>query len=75
MIVDDLDPIFHASRLSTIDFIQMWQLIDIKHGSINKQQFIYLMHILASRKRGLVPTGLPLDIKQQFLKEVGYFCL
>ncbi|EGF78916.1 hypothetical protein BATDEDRAFT_90096 [Batrachochytrium dendrobatidis JAM81] len=66
-----LDPIFHQSRLQTEDFLQIWQLVDIKYQqSINKSQFIYFMHILTSRRRGRpLPVGLPLNIKEEFLKE------
>ncbi|KAH9244514.1 hypothetical protein BASA81_018077 [Batrachochytrium salamandrivorans] len=66
-----LDPIFHQSRLPTEDFLQIWQLVDIKYQqSLNKCQFIYFMHILSSRRRGRpLPVGLSLHIKEEFLKE------
>ncbi|KAH6572971.1 hypothetical protein BASA50_009109 [Batrachochytrium salamandrivorans] len=68
-----LDPIFHQSRLPTEDFLQIWQLVDIKYQqSLNKCQFIYFMHILSSRRRGRpLPVGLSLHIKEEFLKEVS----
>lgn len=65
-----LDPLFNQSRISTNDFIQIWQLIDIKYSQeINLQQFVYFMHVLVSKRRGFpIPFSLPLNIKEEFLK-------
>jgi hypothetical protein len=65
-----LDPLFQQSRISTNEFIQIWQLIDIKYEhQINQIQFIYFMHVLVSKRRGFqIPFSLPLSIKEEFLK-------
>ncbi|KAJ3260089.1 endocytosis defective- protein [Boothiomyces macroporosus] len=69
--LQDLDPLFQTSRISTQEFIQIWQLVDIRFEQrIQKIQFVYFMHILTSRRRGKqIPTGLPLSVKEEFLKE------
>ncbi|KAI8929526.1 hypothetical protein BC831DRAFT_443963 [Entophlyctis helioformis] len=69
--LQQLDPLFQQSRLQTDEFLQIWQLVDIKYEQrINKSQFIYFMHILNSRRRGRpLPIGLPLSIKEEFLRE------
>ncbi|KAI8907376.1 hypothetical protein EDD86DRAFT_209413 [Gorgonomyces haynaldii] len=69
--LQDMDPVFHNSRLQESEFLQSWQLIDIRfENQLNQTQFVYLMHVLNSRRRGKqIPSGLPLDIKEQFLKE------
>ncbi|KAJ3045504.1 hypothetical protein HDV00_009158 [Rhizophlyctis rosea] len=38
--------------------------------AINKEQFVYFMHILNTRRKGKsLPIGIPLNIKEEFLKE------
>jgi hypothetical protein len=71
--LQQLDPLFKESQVETNEFIQMFQLVDIRHEfALNQIQFVYFMHCLKQRKRGFeIPVGLPLDIKQQFLKEQG----
>ncbi|KAL2914626.1 hypothetical protein HK105_205764 [Polyrhizophydium stewartii] len=66
-----LDPVFHQSRLQTEEFLQIWQLVDIRFEQrLNKTQFVYFMHILTQRRRGrTLPVGLPLNVKEEFLKE------
>ena len=39
-------------------------------SSINQDQFIYFMHILMCKRRGRpIPSGIPLDLKELFLKD------
>lgn len=66
-----LDQLFQNSHISTNDFIQIWQLIDIKFEQlISKQQFVYFMHLLTSKRRGFdVPISMPLNIKQELLED------
>ena len=67
--LQDLDPIFKQSMLPTDQFLLIFQLVNIRQDNeLNKNQFIYLMHILNQRRRGSeIPTGIPLNIKQDFL--------
>lgn len=46
--------------------------MDIKGAQrLNREQFIYMMHVLMSRRKGRpLPIGIPLNIKELFLKEV-----
>jgi hypothetical protein len=69
--LQQLDPLFQQSRISTADFLQIWQLIDIRfQHRIQKLQFVYFMHLLVSKRRGWpVPISLPLHIKEEFLKQ------
>jgi hypothetical protein len=66
-----LDPLFHSCQLSTSDFLQIWQLVDIAFDHhLTCIQFVYFMHVLNARKRGCeIPFSLPLHIKELFLKE------
>lgn len=65
----DLDPLFNTCRLSEQEFIQIWHLIDIRgDNELDKIQFVHFCHCVNSRRRGsTIPTGLPLQIKEQFL--------
>jgi hypothetical protein len=67
-----MDSFLSTSRLSNNEIVAIWNLINIKSASsINLEQFIYFMHIVMSRRRGRpIPIGLPLDIKEEFLKQV-----
>ena len=67
--LSQLDTIFHQSRLSQTEFLQIWQLIDIKlENSLDITQFVYFMHCVNQRRRGFeVPSGLPLNIKEDFI--------
>ncbi|KAJ3124462.1 hypothetical protein HK098_001136 [Nowakowskiella sp. JEL0407] len=69
--VPQLEPLFTISHLAYDEFVLIWNLCDIKGtGRLNKEQFIIFSHILAARRRGKqIPTGLPLSIKESFLKE------
>lgn len=64
-----MSQILENSRLRDDEIVFAWNLINIYNSSgINKTQFIYFMHILSSKRRGRgLPTGLPLNIKQEFL--------
>jgi Actin cytoskeleton-regulatory complex protein END3 len=56
---------------------QIWHLVDIRfEQAINQTQFVYLMHVVNQRRRGTpIPTGLPLSVKEEFMKEVFTFNL
>jgi hypothetical protein len=68
--LQQLDPLFQNSRISTAEFLQIWQLIDIKFEQrLSKVQFVHFMHVLVSKRRGWdVPISLPLTIKEEFLR-------
>ncbi|KAJ3277904.1 hypothetical protein HK104_002850 [Borealophlyctis nickersoniae] len=55
------------------EFLQIWQVVNIRFAdAINKEQFIYFMHILNTRRKGKpLPIGIPLNIKEEFLKETS----
>ncbi|KND02788.1 uncharacterized protein SPPG_01869 [Spizellomyces punctatus DAOM BR117] len=74
--LNQLEPLFQLSRLSVEEFSQIWlrfyrQLIDIRMAQkINKEQFVYFAHVLNTRRKGKpLPIGIPLDMKEAFLKE------
>jgi hypothetical protein len=48
-------------------------LVNIRGSTaINQLQFIYFMHLMMSRRRGrTLPVGIPLEIKEEFLKSVN----
>ncbi|KAJ3191209.1 hypothetical protein HK101_007981 [Irineochytrium annulatum] len=52
------------------DFVQIWALVSLSAPTINQEQFVYFKHILDSRRKGKpLPIGVPLNIKEAFLKE------
>jgi hypothetical protein len=65
-----MSQILENSRLRDDEILYIWNLINIYNSPlISKIQFVYFMHILTSKRRGrCLPSGLPLDIKQEFLK-------
>ncbi|KAJ3205267.1 endocytosis defective- protein [Dinochytrium kinnereticum] len=70
IIVSQLEPLFQVSRISQEDFLQIWNLISLGSPSINEEQFVYFKHVLDSRRKGRpLPIGVPLNIKEAFLKE------
>jgi hypothetical protein len=73
--VNQVDALFNLSRLTEHEFLHIWNIIDIRiQKQLNKEQFIYFLHILNSRRRGrAIPTGVPLHIKERFLSDVRYF--
>jgi hypothetical protein len=68
--IQQMSQILENSRLRDDEILYIWNLINIYNSpSINKIQFVYFMHVLGSKRRGKsLPTGLPLEIKQEFLK-------
>ena len=74
-LVNQVDALFNLSRLTEHEFLHIWNIIDIRiQKQLNKEQFIYFLHILNSRRRGrAIPTGVPLHIKERFLSDVRYF--
>ncbi|KAJ3149104.1 endocytosis defective- protein [Geranomyces michiganensis] len=69
--LSQLQPLFQLSRLSEHEFSQIWQIIDIRiRQRINLEQFVYFAHVLNTRRKGKpIPSGVPLDVKEAFLKE------
>ncbi|KAJ1567262.1 hypothetical protein HK096_010442, partial [Nowakowskiella sp. JEL0078] len=69
--VTQLEPLFNISHIQPDEFLQIWNVCEIKGtGRLNKEQFIIFSHILNARRRGKQPpVGLPLSIKEQFLRE------
>ncbi|KAJ1553299.1 hypothetical protein HK096_008408, partial [Nowakowskiella sp. JEL0078] len=69
--VAQLEPLFNISHLQPDEFLQIWNVCEIKGtGRLNKEQFIIFSHILNARRRGKqIPVGLPLSVKEQFLRE------
>ncbi|KAJ3104216.1 hypothetical protein HDU97_009471 [Phlyctochytrium planicorne] len=68
--VSQLEQLFQLSRISQEDFLQIWNLISLGNPTVNQEQFIYFKHILDSRRKGRsLPVGVPLHIKEAFLKE------
>lgn len=68
--IQDLEPLFNQSHLPSDQFLQMWAIVDIwLTNKLNKEQFIYFSHVLSERRKGKVlPVGLPLHIKESFLR-------
>ncbi|KAI9325825.1 hypothetical protein DFJ73DRAFT_193211 [Zopfochytrium polystomum] len=65
----DLEPLYQQSRLSQEEFVQIWALVSLSAPTINEEQYIYFRHVLESRRRGrTLPVGVPLDVKERFLK-------
>ncbi|KAI9014753.1 hypothetical protein BC832DRAFT_589250 [Gaertneriomyces semiglobifer] len=66
-----LEPLFRVSHLSVEEFSQIWSLVDIRmEEKINKEQFVHFMHILNTRRKGRpLPIGIPLEVKEAFLKQ------
>ncbi|KAJ3014513.1 endocytosis defective- protein [Thoreauomyces humboldtii] len=69
--VTQLEQLFQLSRLSQPEFSQIWQIVDIRMTQrINLEQFVYFSHVLNQRRKGKeIPVGIPLTVKESFLKE------
>ncbi|KAI9094412.1 hypothetical protein DFS34DRAFT_248525 [Phlyctochytrium arcticum] len=69
--IHQLEPLFALSRLSIEEFSQIWQLVDIRMSQkINKEQYVTFAHILNTRRKGKpLPIGVPLEIKEVFLRD------
>ncbi|KAI8918417.1 hypothetical protein DFJ77DRAFT_508654 [Powellomyces hirtus] len=69
--LNHLEQLFQLSRLSQHEFSQIWQIVDIRmRQRINLEQFVYFSHILNTRRKGKpIPSGIPLDVKETFLKQ------
>jgi hypothetical protein len=67
----DILPFAQSLSISENNIHLVWKLIDIQHqDQINGIQAVYFYHIIKSIYRGsVVPIGLPLDIKEQFLMD------
>ncbi|KAJ3078287.1 endocytosis defective- protein [Rhizoclosmatium sp. JEL0117] len=67
--MSSLEPLYQTSHLSQSEFAQIWTLVSLGNTSINKEQFIYFQHVLTSRRKGKpLPIGVPMHIKEGFLK-------
>lgn len=68
--LNQMSQILENSRLRDDEILYIWNLINIYNApTINKIQFVYFMHLISSKRRGRgLPSGLPLNIKQEFLK-------
>ncbi|KAI8848993.1 hypothetical protein BC829DRAFT_393104 [Chytridium lagenaria] len=71
IVVSQLEPLFQVSRISQEDFLQIWwESYFAGSPSINQEQFVFFKHILDSRRKGRpLPVGVPLHIKESFLKD------
>lgn len=77
-----MDPVLVSCRLSDEEILTIWYLEDARlrrrnlvniRGvtSINKDQFVHFMHVMMAKRRGRsLPSGVPLEIKEEFLKDV-----
>ncbi|KAJ3024729.1 UNVERIFIED_CONTAM: endocytosis defective- protein [Siphonaria sp. JEL0065] len=67
--MSQLEPLYQTSHLSQEEFAQIWTVVSLGSPSINQEQFIYFQHVLACRRKGrALPIGVPMDIKEKFLK-------
>ncbi|KAJ3074423.1 endocytosis defective- protein [Podochytrium sp. JEL0797] len=67
--LSQLEPLFQTSYLSQEEFAQIWTVISLGAPTINQEQFIYFQHVLACRRKGKpLPIGIPMHIKEGFLK-------
>lgn len=68
--LSQLDSLFGTSRLSQQEFLDIFNLFDIRLSqSLNKIQFIYFSHVLSERRKGKqIPFSLPLNLKELFMK-------
>ncbi|RKO98057.1 hypothetical protein CXG81DRAFT_16698 [Caulochytrium protostelioides] len=67
--MDQMEPIFRTAHLPPAEFLQIWSLVDVTQRSVLSQtQFVYLMHLVNSRRRGRnLPDGTPLNITEKLL--------
>lgn len=72
VLLEQLEPLVQAARLQPADVSTMYALLDTSLQGLNRREFVYFMHLVASRRRGIaVPVAVPLSVKEQCINDLS----